>query len=85
MFEVSIGDLIESAGERFAGGAPQDAATLLRQAAGMLAPDPALAALKKIAFLRPLGDVDACKSPRKIVEQMERIALAAIANSAGDA
>lgn len=38
-----------------------------------------IAALRKIAHLRPPGDVDTCKSPRKLVEQMERIALAALA------
>lgn len=35
-------------------------------------------ALRKIATLRPVGDVDTCKSPRKLVEQMERIAIAAL-------
>ncbi len=36
-------------------------------------------ALEQISRLRPAGDVETCKNPRKLVEQMETIALAAIA------
>ncbi len=35
-------------------------------------------ALEKISRLRPYGDVETCKSPRRLVEQMERIAVAAL-------
>lgn len=35
-------------------------------------------ALERISQLRPSGDVERCKEPRKLVEQMERIALQAL-------
>jgi hypothetical protein len=36
-------------------------------------------ALHEILRVRPPGDVETCKVPRKLVEQMERIAMAALA------
>jgi len=41
-------------------------------------------ALRRIATLRPVGDVDTCKNPRKLVEQMERIAIEALDLEFGD-
>lgn len=38
--------------------------------------DSARRALNQIATLRPAGDVDRCANARKLVEQMEAIALA---------
>lgn len=38
-------------------------------------------ALKEIAWLRPKGEVETCKSPRELVRQMEIIALSAIARA----
>jgi hypothetical protein len=35
-------------------------------------------ALERISRLRPAGDVETCKNPRKLVEQIETIALAAL-------
>ena len=40
-----------------------------------------LEALEKIAFLRPAGDIDTARNTRGLVEQMERIALTAIAQA----
>lgn len=42
-----------------------------------------LTALRRIAFLRPGGDIDTAKGTRKLVEQMERIALNAIEQALG--
>ena len=39
-------------------------------------------ALKRIAYLRPAGDVERCVGAKKLVAQMERIALAALAPAA---
>ena len=36
-------------------------------------------ALQAIAHLRPGGDVNTCSAPRRLVEQMERLALNALA------
>lgn len=40
--------------------------------------DNLLAALKRIAWLRPAGDINTAKNTRALVKQIERIALAAI-------
>lgn len=38
-------------------------------------------ALERITRLRPAGDIETCKTPRKLVEQMEVIALRALADT----
>lgn len=48
--------------------------------AKLIAEAPEMAeALRQIAYLRPAGDVDTCKTPRALVKRMEEIALAALA------
>ena len=38
-------------------------------------------ALGRIAHLRPVGDVNACKQPKMLVKMMEKIALQALAKA----
>lgn len=43
------------------------------------------AALKRIAYLRPAGDVETAKNTRALVEQIERIALEALQSQPSEA